>query len=160
AGGADLGGDRLGDLDIEVGRFEGELRFLRLDQHVGENWNGIAPLDHAVDMAERLQQRCAFDGDFHVSIPPLAWKRPKGGKEGGPGSSLSQGRRRQAAAVTQRIWPRLRAAFPSERGKKLPGKAIIERASGAPLPPRPFQPWQAVGTPRWTCSLLQLPFQQ
>jgi phage-related protein len=31
-----------------------------------------------MDMAERLQQRCAFDGDLHFSIRPLAWTSPKG----------------------------------------------------------------------------------
>src|SRR5262249_6198957 len=138
----DLGGDRLGDLDIKVGRFEGELRFLRLDQHVGENWNGVAPLDHAVDMAERLQQRCAFDGDFHFSIRPLAWK-PRRGKEGGAGARFSQGRGSWATAVTQRIWPRSRPAFPLGTAvKSSPARQFI---AGAPLPPRPFQPCKASG---------------
>src|SRR5215471_11301551 len=52
--------------------------------------------------------------------------------------------------------------FLRERGKSLPARQFIARAIGAPLPPRPFQPLQAVGTlaPRRTRSLLQLPFQQ
>jgi hypothetical protein len=52
AAGADLGRDRLGNLEIEIRCFEGELRFVRLDQHIREDWNGVAALNHAVDMAE------------------------------------------------------------------------------------------------------------
>ena len=62
----DLGGNRLGYFQIEIGRFEGELGAFGLDQHVCQDRNCIAALDHAVDVAERLQQRCAFDGDLHV----------------------------------------------------------------------------------------------
>ena len=69
---ADLGGERLGDLEIEVGRLEGEPRLICLDQHIGQDRYRVAALDDTVDVAERLQQRCAFDGDFHVLARLLA----------------------------------------------------------------------------------------
>src|SRR5262249_11880231 len=147
AAGADLGGDRLGDLDVEVGRFEGELRFLRLDQHVGENWNGIAPLDHAMDMAERLQERCAFDGDLHFSIRPLAWTSPKGGKEGGACLRFSQGRWRLTVQLPNGFG---RISVPPgrrENGKKLAGKATHQGESAFPPCSQPLWLCQLSGTP-------------
>jgi hypothetical protein len=68
----------LGPTSAEVRRLAGELGAVRLDQHVGENRYGVAALDHAMHVAERLQQRCAFDGDLHVAIRPLAWNDPRG----------------------------------------------------------------------------------
>src|SRR5262249_59631015 len=64
---ADLGRDSLGFLQIEVGRLEGELRAISLDQDIGQDRDRVTPLDDTVDVAERLQQGCAFDGDFHAN---------------------------------------------------------------------------------------------
>src|SRR6516165_64731 len=52
--------------------------------------------------------------------------------------------------------------FLRERGKSLPARQFIERALGAPPPPRPFRPCKRsrVLAPRRARSLLQLPFQQ
>ena len=68
----DLGRDRLDDFELEIGGLERQLGMICLDQHIGENRNGVAAFDHAMDMTERFQQRGAFDGDFHVFIPPVA----------------------------------------------------------------------------------------
>ena len=42
-----------------------QLAVVGLDQHVGEDRDGVAPLDHALHMAERLQEGGAFDGELH-----------------------------------------------------------------------------------------------
>ena len=65
AAGRDLGGDRIGDFEIEIGRLQAELALVGLDQHVGEDRDGIAALDHAMHVAQRLQQFGALDGHFH-----------------------------------------------------------------------------------------------
>src|SRR6185295_5457559 len=72
---AHLGGDGFGDFQIEVGRLEAELRLLRLDQHVGENGYRVAALDHAMDVAQRLQQVGALDGDLHGRNPARSGTR-------------------------------------------------------------------------------------
>src|SRR5262245_66631472 len=107
-------------------------------------------------MAERFQQRCAFDGDFHFSIRPLAWKSPKGGKEVGGGLRFSQGRRRRATAVTNGFGRGPALPFLRERGKKVAGKAI-HRSGNRRTPST-----SAVATlqARRTRSLLQLPLEQ
>jgi hypothetical protein len=61
-----LGGDGLGHFEIEIGGLEGQLRFVGLDQHIGQNRDRVAPLDHAMDVAQRLQQSRAFDSDLHA----------------------------------------------------------------------------------------------
>ncbi len=70
AGRLDIGGDMLVDLEIKIGRhqLDGAVR-RRFDQHVGEDGNGIAPLDHRLDVAQALQQGCAFDRGLHWSPP-------------------------------------------------------------------------------------------
>jgi len=42
-------------------------------------------------VVERLQQRCAFDGDFHFSIRPLAWTSPKGVRKVAPACVFRKG---------------------------------------------------------------------
>jgi hypothetical protein len=54
ATGRDFGGDGAGNLKVEIGRLQAEFRFLGLDEDVGEDRNGIAALDHAMDVAQRL----------------------------------------------------------------------------------------------------------
>ena len=61
----DLGGDAVGDFEIEVGGLQAELALVGLDQHVGENRDGVAPLHHAMHVAQRLQQFCTLDCNFH-----------------------------------------------------------------------------------------------
>ena len=45
--------------------FRLSLPLSALTKHVGQNWNGIAPLDHAMDVAQRLQKLCTLDCHFH-----------------------------------------------------------------------------------------------
>ena len=54
------------DFQVEVGRLQGELALLGADQHVGEDRNRVAPLDHAVHVPDRFEERGALDGDLHV----------------------------------------------------------------------------------------------
>ena len=72
-------GDRLDDLEIEIGGLQAQRRLLGPDQHVGEDRNGVAPLDHAMHVAQRLQQLCALDGDLHGSASDVkgrqTWRR-------------------------------------------------------------------------------------
>ena len=63
-----LGGDAVDDFEIEVGGLQAELALLGLDQHIGQDRDGVAPFDHAVDVAQRLQQFGTLDGDFHRQI--------------------------------------------------------------------------------------------
>jgi hypothetical protein len=70
AAGRDLRRDRLVHLEIEIGCFQRELRFFRADQDVGEDRNGIAPLDHAMDMSKRFEELGPLDRDFHLRSPP------------------------------------------------------------------------------------------
>ena len=63
-----FGGDRVDHLKIEVGGFEREFRPVGADEHVAENGNGVAPLHHAMDVAERAQQLGTLYGDLHRGI--------------------------------------------------------------------------------------------
>ena len=64
-GGRGFSRQRLGDFEIEVGGFQRQPRVLGPDQHVAEDRNGVAPLDHAVHVAQRFQELRAFDGNLH-----------------------------------------------------------------------------------------------
>ena len=65
----DLGGGVVDDLDIEVGRAEDDRVAFGLDQDVGEDRDGVAPLDHGLRLTDRLEKRAAFDAEFHALIP-------------------------------------------------------------------------------------------
>ena len=54
AGDRHVGGGDFGRLQVEVGRLQFELAVLGLDQHIGEDRDRVAPLDDAVNVAERL----------------------------------------------------------------------------------------------------------
>ena len=71
AASAGLGGERLRHLEIEIGRLQRKLRVLGAQQHVAEDRDGVAPLDHAVHVAQRFQELRAFDGDLHCNIRPI-----------------------------------------------------------------------------------------
>ncbi len=68
AAGASFGRNCIGDFDVEVGGFERELRTVGVQQDIGEDRNGIAPLDHAMDVAQRFQQFGTLDRDLHREI--------------------------------------------------------------------------------------------
>ena len=58
----------VGDLEIEVCGLQAELAAVGLDQHVRQNGNGIAPLDHAMHVTQRPQKFCTLDCNFHRKI--------------------------------------------------------------------------------------------
>ena len=58
----DIGRDTFVDRKVHVGRRQAEQTTLGIEQHVGQDRNGIAPLDDALHMRQRLQQGCPFDG--------------------------------------------------------------------------------------------------
>jgi sialic acid synthase SpsE len=58
----------IGDFDIEVGGLERKLGAVAVQKHVSEDRNRIAALDHAMDMAQGLQQFRTLNGDFHRQI--------------------------------------------------------------------------------------------
>ena len=60
-----VGGSSFDDLDVEIGGGQLQLPLGRLDHHIGEDRDRVAPFDDALDMAERLQKGAAFDVDFH-----------------------------------------------------------------------------------------------
>ncbi len=64
----DVGGQRLDDLDVQVGGGELQTGLARLDQDVGQDRDGVAALDHALDMVQRLEEGAAFDVDLHGLI--------------------------------------------------------------------------------------------
>ncbi len=64
----DVGRRRFGRLEVEVGALQRQLAVARLDQHVGEDRDGVAPLDDAMDVAQSLEQGRSLYGDFHRSI--------------------------------------------------------------------------------------------
>ena len=67
-GSRDICRQRFRHFEIEVGRFQRELAGLGPEQHVPENWNGVAAFDHAMDMAQRFQQLRTLDSDFHGAV--------------------------------------------------------------------------------------------
>ena len=82
----DRGRDRFVDLQIEIGRHQLQRALGgRLDQHVGQDRDGVAPLDHRLDMAEALQKGRAFDRRLHHQSPgpPPHFSFPPGVVAGG-----------------------------------------------------------------------------
>ena len=67
-----VGGQRLDNLDIQVGRGELELALARLDQDIGQDRDGVATLDHALDMVQGFQQGATLDVDLHSSTVRFA----------------------------------------------------------------------------------------
>src|SRR6516164_9091713 len=63
-----LGSDRVDHFDIKVSRFQRKLGAVAVQQHVGKDRNRIAAFDHAMDMAQRLQQFRTLYCDFHREI--------------------------------------------------------------------------------------------
>ncbi len=61
----DLSRNHLDDLEVHVGGGEREPSLLGPDHDVGENGDGVAALDHALNMSQGSEQRGAFDCEFH-----------------------------------------------------------------------------------------------
>ena len=95
AGGADVGREPFGHFEIEIGRLEEQRAALRLEKHVGQDRDGVAALHHAMDVAERLQKRRAFESDFHGRPIGSSVRKPDqspaGGADFGSAQAKSQG---------------------------------------------------------------------
>ena len=61
AGSANLGGDRLDDLALQIGRLELERGVAGAQEHVRQDGNGRPSLDDARDVAERPQEFTTFN---------------------------------------------------------------------------------------------------
>ncbi len=57
--------DGIRHFKIEVGRLQAEFPSVSLDQYVCQNRNGVAPLNHAVHVAQRLQKFYTLDCNLH-----------------------------------------------------------------------------------------------
>ena len=84
AAGGGFSGQRFGHLEVEVGGLQRQPRVFGADQHVAEDRNGVAALDHAMDVAQRLQQLRAFDGDLHCNTRLILKMEKPGGPKGAP----------------------------------------------------------------------------
>src|SRR4029077_17055636 len=59
---------------------ERELGALGANENIGENRNGVAPLDHAMDVGERSQELGALDRDLHAEPRSMASESPGTGR--------------------------------------------------------------------------------
>ena len=75
---------RLRHLEVEVGGFQRQPGALGADQHVAQDRNGVAALDHAMDVAQRLQELRALDGDLHSNTRLIPKMEKPGGPKGAP----------------------------------------------------------------------------
>jgi hypothetical protein len=61
----DIGGDPLGRLEVEIRALQRQFAVTCFDQHIGEDRNGVAPLDDAMHVPKRFKQDRTLDGDLH-----------------------------------------------------------------------------------------------
>ena len=83
AGAGDLGRNLLGNLEIEIGGLQQQGFVARLEENVGQDRDRRAPLDNAVDMAERPQKSRSLDRDLHGPKIRLARESKARGSRGG-----------------------------------------------------------------------------
>jgi hypothetical protein len=92
------GGGAVHHLDVQVGGAEADLRALGLDQHVGKDRDGVAPFHDRLRLCHGLEQRAAFDAEFHDQSPCphpiLRGPKPTGFPRGAQG--ICAGRKRPA----------------------------------------------------------------
>src|SRR4029434_1648368 len=69
-----LGCGRVCNLKIKIGRLETQFAPFGFHEDVGENWNSVAPLDHAMDVAQRLQKLSKLCSNFHEKPAPAPSK--------------------------------------------------------------------------------------
>ena len=103
AGLDDVGADPLCRLEVEIGALQRHLAVGRLDQHVGEDGNGVALLDDAMHVSQSLEQDRTLDGDFHrkyseFSISQGAMARLAGSAEFAKALKGAQGRAAKSVA--------------------------------------------------------------
>lgn len=71
-------------LHVEIGGGERQAVAPGAQQHVRQDRNGVAALDHALNVPEGFQERGTFDGQLHVVSPGprrLYQRRRKDGLE-------------------------------------------------------------------------------
>jgi len=91
---ADRRGHALDDGEIHVGRRQSKRTVGGLDQHVGEDRDGVAPFDDALHMRQGLQEGAALDGKFHGVLElSLGSKLRPAGSAARPNRAGEAGRR-------------------------------------------------------------------
>ena len=75
---------RLGHFDVEIGGAQVDLAVRGLEQHVGEDRVGVAPLNDAMHMPQRLQQRVALQCDLHPTHFPNTGPPASNPRKSGP----------------------------------------------------------------------------
>ena len=74
----DLGLGLVDHLHVQVGGGEGQPVAPGAEQDVGQDRNGVAAFDHALDVAQGLEERGTFDRKLHVVSPGAArLERPR-----------------------------------------------------------------------------------
>ena len=97
----DVGWNRLGSLEVEVGALQRQPAVPGLDQHVGEDRDGVAPLDDAMDVPKRFKQDRTLDGDLHRMKSQVSLTRNAPRKRGrGLCQGVSAGARAQKSIET------------------------------------------------------------
>ena len=141
----DIGWNLLGGLEVEIGAFERQSAVLGLDQHIGEDRDGVAPLDDAMHVPQSFEQDRTLDGDLHrlKSQQSLTCALPGGGRtlpRWGPGRKL----KRVRWPVTQRF-SRFPAGSRMERRTSPPKRASgpLVLGAAAVAGPRPTTPPRA-----------------
>jgi hypothetical protein len=81
AAGSGFRGECFRHLEVEVGRLQRQAGIFGTDQHIAENRDGVAALDHAMDMAQRFQELRTLDGDLHSNIRPIPEMEKPGGRK-------------------------------------------------------------------------------
>ena len=72
---------RFRHLKVKVGGLQRQPRVFGADKHVAEDRNGVAALDHAMDVTQRFQELRAFDGNLHCNTRLiLRWKSRAAGR--------------------------------------------------------------------------------
>ena len=64
-----MAGALVDHLDVQIGGAEHDVVAVGLDQHVGQDRNGVAPFDDGLRLGDGLQKRGTFDAEFHGLFP-------------------------------------------------------------------------------------------
>jgi hypothetical protein len=65
------GGGAVDHFDIQIGGAEADLRAIGFDQDVGKDRDGVAAFHDGLGLCQCLEQRAAFDREFHLYHPML-----------------------------------------------------------------------------------------
>ena len=138
-GGGGFRRERLRNLQIKVGGLQRQPRAFSPDQHIAEDRNGVAALDHAVDVAQRFQELRTFDGNLHCNTRLiLRWKSRAAGRRAAASEpeSLIKAGLDQAFGGTARWrgWP-ASARDASRRSPRFGRRPQVPRSQFAPCRP-------------------------